>query len=163
MNLSKIAKTIQRLAQSAISEKYYPRIFVATIVVCTIILTAMNLNGSSINIFHRYFYKETTIDANLLFGEPRGIRTDEFKVATPLALAQVRNNFQYFNDSVNAGQDLSVLYDAPTNHWSTIFRIYNWGFFFLPESYAFAFKWWVRGALLVISSFLFIKKITKST
>ncbi|MCA9383250.1 hypothetical protein KC909_02690, partial [Candidatus Dojkabacteria bacterium] len=71
------------------------------------------------------------------------------------------NNFEHVNNNIGAGQEMTVLYDAPSNHCSGLFRVYNWGYYFLPKSYAFAFKWWIRGALLIIASFLLTKQITR--
>ncbi len=120
-----------------------------------LLLTAFKISGSSIGVYHDFFYGPTH-DSNLLINKPRTIRSDEWLVNTEMTIAQSNDNYQTVNKNIGRGEDMSVSLDVPNKDWSELFRPHNWAFFVLPFENAFAFKWWVIGALLVISAYFFI-------
>ena len=107
------------------------------------------------------FQGENFYDANLLFGEPRGIRSDEWLVETPLIIAQAQNNFDYKNDLFLVEQNFLTI-DIPVKHWSLLFEPQNWAFFFLPLENAYAYRWWFLPFLMVIALYYLSLKITKN-
>lgn len=134
-------------------------IYPTVVLVLFIILVCFKVNGSSIGIYHDYFYGNTSKDPNLLFGKPRAIRSDEWLVTTQVTIAQEKNNYDRVNNNLLGGQDLSVLLDAPYKEWSSIFRPQNFSFYVLPFEYAFAFKWWLLLIGLLLSSYAFSLRI----
>src|SRR5688572_20935068 len=120
-----------------------------------LIFTAFGIHGSSIGTYHTALHGPTAEDPNLLFGEPRSIRSDEWLVNTQLTIAQENNGYQRINQNIGNGQDVSLLSDAPYKEWSTFFKPHNAAFFALPFDNAFAFKWWVMGYLLALSCYFF--------
>lgn len=119
-----------------------------------IILTCLNLNGSSIGAYHDFFYE--TEDKNLLLNSPRMIRGDEWVVATPMALAQFNSNFPTVNTSLGDGQSMNVILDVPSLNIWQIFKPHNIAFYIMPFDHAFAFKWWFMGYLLLLSVYFFV-------
>jgi len=56
------------------------------------ILAQYRLNGSSVGIYNNVLSKNIEQDKNLLLGEPRGIRGDQFMVGLPMIVSQDINN-----------------------------------------------------------------------
>lgn len=136
-------------------------LFPLALLTLLVLFTLTEIHGSSVGMFNKVFYGDSFQDSNLILGKPRAIRSDEWLVATPLTAAQVKNDLEHENKNIGLEQEMSILYDAPTNHWSTIFEPQNWGFFVMPFENAFAFKWWFRGFLLALSAYLFIYTVSK--
>lgn len=126
-----------------------------------IFLSGNKIHGSSIGTYNTFFYGSAQKDKDLLYGEPRLVRSDEWMVTSPLAISQSKNHFNSYNPLSNGGQELSLPLDIPTNHWSTFFKLENWAFFFLPIENAFAFRWWIKGILLLLAVYLVMFKLTR--
>lgn len=134
-------------------------IYPALIVVIFFVFVSLKISGTSVGVYHDLLYGNTKKDSNLIFGKPRPIRSDEWLVATQLAIAQESNDFNRINNNVLGGRDTSILMDVPNRDWSSFFKPENFSFFILPFEYAFAFKWWLLLAALLISSYVFALKI----
>jgi len=119
-------------------------------------LAAYKVSGSSIGIYNQFFYGKEHPDNNLLFGQPRSIRSDEWLVVTPTAVAQTKNNLEQHNPNIGNGEDLSVVIDTPHKNWIALFQPQNWPFFIFPVEHAFALKWWLLLAALIIGCYFFI-------
>lgn len=130
--------------------------FPAILTVVLLLLTAFGVNGSSIGAYQNTFYGSTANDPNLLLGEPRDVRSDEWLVNSQLTVAQDSNNYERINGNIGNGQDMSLAIDVPYKEWSTVFKPHNLAFFVLPFENAFAFKWWFIGYLLILSCYFFI-------
>lgn len=122
-----------------------------------LVLVVFGLNGSSSGIYQMLVGKEP----NLLLGEARTIRTDEWVVNTPFTVSQATKNYPLIDDKISEGQDMSVVIDVPYKDWSIIFKPQNWSFFLLPLSIAFAMKWWFLSWALVMSVYVFCVNFTK--
>lgn len=133
--------------QVAIGAALYALVFV--------VLVVLGVTGSSSGILYSDFF--TGADPRHLAMSPRGIRSDEYLVSTPLLIAQVQQGLPRFSDVLPGGADMSVMWDVPYREWSTLLRPQNWGFFFLPLNHAFAFKWWLPTiALGTVGYFLLV-------
>jgi hypothetical protein len=120
-----------------------------------LILTALQISGSSIGIYHSFFYGGGK-DSSLLLNKPRAIRSDEWLTNTQMTIAQKKAGFPRINHNIGNGEDMSVIFDAPYKDWSMAFKPHNLVFFILPLGYALAFKWWLMGFLLVVSCYFFV-------
>lgn len=138
------------------SDKYFP----LGLLILFVLLVALRINGSSVGIFWYIFNGNNTQNESLIFGQPRGIRTDEFLVLTQWMAAQSQVGFQEENPLLGNGQNM-VLTVAPVINWTVIFKPQNWAFFVLPLEYAFAFWWWFRALILVLSAYLFFLEISQ--
>jgi hypothetical protein len=134
-------------------------IFPIILVVIFILLVAFKINGSSIGIYHNYLYGNNVKDNNLVYGNPRGIRSDEWLVNTQMTLAQEENGYARFNPNFNENKDMSLVIDAPYIDWSAVFKPQNFSFFVMPFEYAFSFKWWLLLLSLLLSAYYFTLKI----
>jgi hypothetical protein len=110
--------------------------------------------------YHNFLYGNTSKDPNLLFGEPRGIRSDEWLFMSQLTAAQASSGFPRFNENIGStGRDMSIIIDVPYKEWSALFKPQNLVFFILPLEYAFAFKWWLLLLLLITSLYFLLLRI----
>lgn len=153
MRIKKIVSFVEQLKHK---EVYYPVI----LIVGTLILTLFGIHGSSIGAFHQ-MYRGVERDDSLIFGVPRGIRSDEWAIGSQYFIGQAENDLQLVNDNMGDGLNMSFLNFAPTKHWSNIFEVTEWGFFVLPLEQAFAFRWLARGLILLLSSYLLMMVLTQ--
>lgn len=102
---------------------------------------ALRLHGFSISAWHPLI--DGSAPAELLAGEPRDIRGDDFLVQLPLILAQRAHAppFPMRNDLIGAGQSALVPIGTPVWHPFALFRPTLWGFF-LGADVGLAWMWW---------------------
>ena len=137
--------------------------FPAILVSILLIFTALNINGSSIGVYHSFLYGGTQKDPNLIAGKPQTIRSDEWLVNTQMTIAQEKNNYKQINQNFAENKDMSLVIDAPYIDWSAIFKPQNFSFFILSFEHAFAFKWWLLIVSLLISAYFFFLKLLGKT
>lgn len=126
-----------------------------------IVLSALRLHGSSVGYYNKIFFGPSYEDPNLLFGQIRETRSDEWLVSTPWAIAQVKNGLKEVNTLYLGEQDLT-LSDSPANNIWGIFEPQNWSFVLLPLEQAFAFRWWIKAFLLATSSYILFMMLTNN-
>jgi hypothetical protein len=131
--------------------KYY--IFPLSLLLLVAILSVFKLHGSSVGVYNLYLYGPEYKDPNLLLGQVRTVRSDEWMVSTPWIIAQSQANFAEKNRLLGDGQIL-VMTDSPIADWEVGFEPQNWAFFFLPLKYAFPFRWWFRALMLVLAAYM---------
>lgn len=150
--LKKFLKVIKTL-----SDKIW--FFPAVLFLIVLTLGLLQINGSSIGIYHELLYGKDSKDSSLLFNEPRSVRSDEWLVTTQLSLAQIETGFEPVNQNVGNGIDISVLVDAPTKDLGQFFKPHNFAFFVLPAEVAFSLKWWLLSYFLIVSVYFFVLAI----
>lgn len=132
------------------SDAFKKYAFPVVFFVIVIVLSLMKIHGASIGMYNHIFYGEDNRDPDLLYGVPRGIRSDEWLVWTPWTLSQTHVGFSSYNNLFVAGQNFAQN-DVPVASWITIFEPQNWAFFALPLEHAYAFRWWFKAFLLAVS------------
>lgn len=121
-----------------------------------LLLTSLQISGTSAGIYNSYFYGGAKEDRSLIANQPQSVRSDEWLVNTQMTIAQKNNNYERINNHIGNGSDVSVLIDAPYKEWSVIFKPHNLAFFVMPFDNAFAFRWWFMAYLLLMSCYFFI-------
>lgn len=119
------------------------------------ILTALRLSGTSVGIYHDTLYGDNQQDPNLLYGEPRPIRSDEWLSTTQIIASQELNGLPRFNEDLGTGRDVSLQPEVPYLDWTTVFRPHTWSHILLPLEFAFAFRWWFITYMVIVSCYLF--------
>lgn len=115
-----------------------------------IIIVVFKINGSSINAWQDMFSSNNT----QISGQTRTVRSDEWKVQTPLALAQYYDDFNVHNSNIsNDGQNMILQYNAPVKDISIIGKPFNWGFLFLKPDRALSWYWGTKVIGLLLISF----------
>lgn len=135
------------------------RAFPTLLLVPLFLFTILRINGSSIGVYHEKFYGTEVRDPNLLYGHPRGIRSDEWLVSTQINISQSRNNFPKINPNLGSGRDVSWHPEIANTDWSTLFKPQNWAYFTLPLEHAFAFKWWFVLYFLIVTCYFFTLRL----
>jgi hypothetical protein len=102
---------------------------------------ASGLHGFSIGGWRAFIGDEPALTP--LFGEPRGVRSDDWAVQIPLGLAQRAHDppFPVVNTNIGAGQNMLAPVQAPVADAVALFRPALWGYF-LGGDTGIAWMWW---------------------
>lgn len=130
-------------------------LFPAIMTLLLIVLSALQINGSSMGVYYQMLYGKQT-DPALMYGQPQSIRSDEWIVGTQKLIGQDNNGYKPINNNVGNAEDETIMIDVPTRDWSTIFKPHDLAFLILPFDNAYAFRWWVMSYFLVVSCYFFI-------
>ncbi len=130
--------------------------FPSVLFLLVVLLAALQIHGSSIGIYNQFFNGDLAKDPHLLFNAPQPIRSDEWLVNSGYTIAQEFNHFAEINKNIGNGLNVTIDTDTPYLGWSSFFKPQNIAFFVLPVPYAFAFKWWFIGFILITSCYFFI-------
>lgn len=138
-----ITRTISARLKIGMSE---PTAFSLCVVLVFLLFTALGLTGSSLNLGLR---NTPFVDADMtrIWGHERPIRSDEWLVLTPMAIAQHNHTPRYpvLNTSLGLdGQNMLVVGMAgvPVAHVSALAKPATWGFFVFDLKRALAWYWW---------------------
>ena len=77
-------------------------------------------------------------DRGIVAGTPRGGRSDEWGISTPLTQATVNNKFQRFNNTSIYKEDLRSVFSMPIRDWGLFFKPSMWSYVFLSPAHAFS-------------------------
>lgn len=144
----------------SIMQKYKFLLYAFLIFLLVLIVSFLHLHGSSICIYNQNLFNNTQ-ETSLLFGTNRAIRSDEYLVGTPQFMSQTINDSPLINKDIGEGINLGTS-GIPVKNIFSIFRPQVWIFFLTNNlEFSFSFYWWIRLALLLISTYLLILEITK--
>ena len=117
------------------------------VIVVAGVLSALDLNGSSVALLSPLHAKDPSIVA----GTPRDIRSDEFAQSTPTQIGNVRKGFPSHTwiGLTDTQLDITSL-GAPTSSWTAAFEPATWPYFALGASRGFAARWWMFYAVPLI-------------
>lgn len=106
-------------------------------------LVALRVHGFSLAAWHDVI--DGSEPGGILLGEPRPIRSDDWKVQIPLILAQRSASpaFPLVNPLIGGGQAMLLPIEVPVAHWSIAFRPTMWGWLLGPDA-GLAWQWWSR-------------------
>lgn len=139
--------TLERFYQ--LFHKY--RYFISILVF--VVLVIFKIHGSSIAVWNSFINDRVEKSRDILLGEARMIRSDEWLVQTPLYLSQYSENvnFNKFNKNIRSdGEDVLISYYAPAKDISNIGKPFNWGFLFLDKEHGFSWYWCSKLILIFI-------------
>lgn len=138
-------------------EPYKKWLFPSAIIICLLLASGLRISGSSFGPYYDLFLNGKS--SSLISGETRHIRSDEWLVVTQFTIAQKEAGYPLVNNNFgDSGKNMSLVSDAPYKEWSTILRPQNLAFFILPFEFAFAFKWWLLLASLLLSIYFLALK-----
>ena len=122
--------------------------------------TVLRLHGSSIGFFVTNFLGGE--DSSLLWGIPRGIRSDEFVAFTPMALSQAQSGFKWMSPLWGyTPHDMFIIYGQPVMNPVTLYRPFSVGYILFGKEMGLAFYWSSRMVILFLVSFEFGRLLTK--
>jgi hypothetical protein len=88
-------------------------------------------------------------NTGLVWGEPRGIRSDEWSVTTPLTQATVNNGFERFNHTSYYNEDLRINYALPIHDWGMAFKPTYWAYLLLAPATAYSLHYFLMLAIFI--------------
>jgi hypothetical protein len=102
---------------------------------------AANLHGFSLAAWHAYI--DDSPAKEVLLGEARPIRSDDWGVQIPLGLAQLSHDPPHpvVNSNIGWGQNMLAPLQGPVAHGTALFRPSLWGYFAGADS-GLAWMWW---------------------
>ena len=123
------------------------------------ILTALNINGSSVGMWSAILTEERTANS-LLYSLPRDVRSDEWLVWTPSLLSQAKHqpSFPVENPTLGAARS-PMLMNLPARHYTALFRPQFWGYFLLDIEHGYAWNWNAKIFGLLAAMFVLIRKL----
>lgn len=95
-----------------------------------------------------------------IFGEPRGVRTDEFFVQTPYFQMAVRSGLADQETVSPYRESLRNFMAFPTKNWSIVFKPALWGFLFLPPASAYSFYFCLLSLSTLFGWFVFLRSLS---
>jgi hypothetical protein len=159
-SLSKFRATFDRVVMPRASG--LPNLIVLLVIPALFIIvigtiTALGISGSSTGVYWSMF--GTGADPSLLFGGPRGIRSDEWLVQSSWVISQAQQGFPLINQTFPGGMDSTVQNDLPSWDWSTLFRPHVWGYLIFPLDQGMAVRWWLPALALITSTYVFVVSV----
>ncbi len=123
------------------------------VVALVAVLASLDLNGSSVALLSA----DGRADPNIVAGEPRSIRSDEYGLATPFQVGNVRKGFPTHTWIGLTDTELNATtLGAPTWSWADVFEPTTWPYFALDLEHAFALRWWALVAVAVLGVYLLL-------
>ena len=114
------------------------------------------LNNSSVD-----FWRFSNQESDIIFGEARFIRSDEYAVYTPMLLSQ-SPDYNYYNDLLRGTKtDMFMVYGQPVKNIVCLFRPFLLGFIFFGSAKGLSFFWIVRLIFLFFITFEFLMLTTR--
>lgn len=123
-----------------------PAVFSGCVVLVFLTFTALGLTGSSLNLGVRHT-PFVEADMKRVWGHEQSIRSDEWLVLTPLAVAQYNHEPRFPVVNHNRGPDghnmlIAGMAGLPVAHLSALAKPATWGFFIFDLKRALAWYWW---------------------
>lgn len=128
-----------------------------------LLIVAFNLNGSSIGEWdNTVSQRDDGKKTDVIFGQSRAIRSDEWMVQTPFYLSQAEADFPVVNPNYGlSGQNMIIAYNSPVKDITQIGKPFNWGFFFLDKDRALSFYWGFKIIAMILLGFELSMILTK--
>jgi hypothetical protein len=127
--------------------------FESCVLVLAVAYVALYLSPSS----YALALRQLGVQETPLLGTPRGIRTDEWSVTTPLFEAAVNNDFHETNETSFYRETLRNHIGLPLLNWGLIFKPLVWPFFIVSPALAYSFFWSAAAALMLIGWSLLLR------
>ena len=155
MLLKKYSEKLDKIASFIIKNRY----IIAGIALIVLVLLKINL--SSIGKWSDYLNEPNS--KNVLLGEERAIRSDEWLVQSPMMLAQTQGEDAYkiYNKNIAQGTCNMLMVSVPVKDIVIIAKPLMWGFILFGQEYGFSFYWILKIIAIIMVSIEIVLKITK--
>ena len=169
--LMKIGKKIRR----ALLEKEFVRtgkilrltdgrhrasLFPLAVILCVVVLTTLQLSGSSLALYETSSGKSNDT-AGVLLGEPRPVRSDEWLVRTPWLFNQIENDLPSESVGGMGRHDLALVGDIPVKSLDLLVKPHQIPSIFLGPSESLAAEWWIWHALMLTGMYSLVLLLTR--
>lgn len=122
-----------------------------------LLLVAVNVNGSSMAVL-----SADPDPPGLIAGEPRPVRSDEYRLRTPIALSSVAQDFPRAPwIGLAEVNQVATAHGGPTRDWSTVLKPQDWGYLALGADRGLAWSWWWSFAIGLAGTYLLLLTLTR--
>lgn len=135
------------------------KFFLLVLIGCYFLLSLFKIHTSSVGNWDIMSGKPEA--ENIIAGNPKYIRLDEWMVATPAIIGQYNAGMPLSNPADGAG-NVPVVYGFPVKDVSSILRPAQWSYFIFDIERAFAFSWNFNIFFFLISTFLLFMLLTRN-
>ena len=154
-NLDKVLDVVRNVCNFIFKYRYLIAIIVF------ILCIFFEISGSSIGMWYQFVQTDQPSDG-VIGGEPRGIRSDEWAVLTPMTFSQEFDGFNWFSNLIRADRtDVAMVYALPVMNIVQIFRPFQIGYLFLGLAKGLSFFWYGRFIALFLVMIEFFMVLTK--
>ena len=129
--------------------------FESAVLALAVAYVALHLSPSS----YALALDQLGVEEAPLLGTPRGIRTDEWSVMTPLFQTAVNNDFHEVNETSFYRENLRSFIGLPLLNWGLVFKPLVWPFFVVPPALAYSFFWAACAALMLIGWSVLLREL----
>lgn len=140
--------------------KHRAFLFPLGVILCVVLLTTLQISGSSLALYETSSGKSSK-SAGVLLGEPRPIRSDEWLVRTPWLLNQIEKDLPTQSLSGMGLHDLAVSGDLPIKSLDLLVKPHQLPSVFLGPSKSLAAEWWLWHALMIIGMYSLVLVLTR--
>lgn len=152
--LNKFSNVIKRIVDFLVKYRYIIAGFFLVLII------VFKINFSSIGMWSQYMNEQDT--SNEIFGEARGIRSDEWLTQSSFMIGQASSEkYEVHNKKIAQGTSNMLMISAPVTDIVEICRPLLWGFHFLDVERGFSFYWGLKIVALVLVSMELIKRVSK--
>lgn len=130
------------------------------------ILVAAGINGSSIGMLYaqgeNVSAPPAVDDPDLLLGQPRPIRSDEWSISTPLAVSQTVQSFPAQPWIGLTRTNPAFFSGIPTLDAALVAKPQSWGYLLLGAERGLSWAWWFPLALAACALFALLHRLTRN-
>jgi len=137
-----------------------PWLFPLGLLVLVAALTLANISGSSVGVYEISAGRSPT-EADVIRGQVRPVRSDEWLVRTPWLMNQINNGLPKTTFSGVGSHDVSVVGDLPVRSLDILVRPHHITSWFLGPERALAAEWWMWHVLMICGVFSLIYVVTR--
>jgi hypothetical protein len=155
-------RALARRASDGAAIRFEPLALSAVLLAVALALVGVGakLNFSSVAMWDVFVPAAGTAHPPVL-GQPRAIRSDEWRVQTPWILSQVARDLPVANPAVG-GEAATLLASVPVRHPVIALQPEFWGFVLFDAERAVSWFWMYKAFGLFVSSFLLMMLLTRS-
>lgn len=129
-----------------------------------VVCVFFRIHGSSIGMYNIYFPTQTSPHNNILFGNPRAIRSDEWAVQAPTFFSQYYNDYKLYSRQMSVSDMNMVLdYYSPVADIFAIGKPLSWGYLLFGNEIGLSWNWCGLVILIFMSSFEMFYILSKRT
>ncbi len=138
------------------------KIFLIANLIIFSLLVLFKIQGSSTPIWNSFFGIDQKKAKDIVFGQPRGIRQDEWSSWVPNIINQCKSGMKPDNYCLGDGNVGHLHSYLPIVGIKDVFRSKLWGYHLFDIERGYAFDWNLRVFGLIVSSFLFFLIFTNN-
>lgn len=154
-NQKSVEKTVLIKSNSLIDFNKNVKLFLLINLILFFLLVLFKIQGSSTPIWNSFFGIDQKKSKDVLFGNPRGIRQDEWSTWVPNIINQCKTGMKVKNYDFGGGNVTHLYSFIPVEGFKDLLRPKLWGYHIFDIERGYSWDWNLRIFGLLVSAFLF--------